>query len=80
MDKSGFSVEELATKERQNVEEANEILRLKSEGLRAQNARLRRLLEEREQLLAHLREMTAPLLAENERIGREVEQVLLGAP
>lgn len=83
MDKTEFSTEEqkeLATKERQNIEQANEILRQKVEGLRVQNARLRRLLEEREQLLAHLREMATRLLAEDERIGREVERVLSSAP
>lgn len=83
MDKTEFSKEEqkeLVTKERQNIEQANEILRQKVEGLRVQNARLRRLLEEREQLLAHLREMATRLLAEDERIGREVERVLSSAP
>lgn len=67
----------LVETERQNIERSNEGLRLKAEEMRAQNEQLRRLLDERKTVLARLREVVAPLLAEDERIEREVTQVLL---
>ncbi len=70
----------LVVEERRGIERSNERMHVQAEGMRAQNEQLRRLLEERRTVLARLREVAAGLLAEDERIGREVARVLTKTP
>ncbi len=65
--------------ERLNIEKSNETLRLKAEGMRAQNEQLEALLTQKRALIERMREAAREPDEENTRIERGVERVLAGA-